>query len=285
MAPAEVVVVAERRERRSREGCAGHIPSAVAVDVTFDPLAGAEERLMRIDEKHRAPRRALRRADRPRVRPDLARAPSLFGFVSDCAAGHIEGRGSQCVTRSSFLDFRSIRFDFLDSAANFAVADARLAIYEELILSEPSEGQQVPGLEFRDEPRLDLRVLFEEIVQPIGRRLADILHLRAQLRVFGLRDLDYFKRAVGQIGVERLFAVNLRGAAQGLNVAVFDLPEIVFGLRVNETENDARIRRAVNVRRSPIVAVDGDRPGYFFETGILRGRSMQKWSLRHKSEE
>src|SRR4030095_4695392 len=114
---------------------------------------------------------------------------------------------------------------------------------------------------------------FEEVVQPVGRRLADLLHLRAQLRVFGFRNSVYFSRARGPIAVERLFAVNLGRAAQGLNVAVFDLPEVVFGLGVNESEDDARVGRAVNVRRAPVVAVDGDRAGYFFESGILRRRA------------
>src|SRR5215813_8101226 len=119
MAPAEVVVVAERRERRSRESRAGHIPSAVAVDVTLDPLAGPEERLMRIDEEHRLSRRALRRADRPRVRPDLAGAPRFFRFVI--------GRDAR---RFWQVARHAIRLDLLNGGANFGVADSGLAIYE-----------------------------------------------------------------------------------------------------------------------------------------------------------
>src|SRR5262245_41514316 len=125
-------------------------------------------------------------------------------------------------------------------------------------MRESSEGEQMPGLKPGDQSRLDLRVFFKEVIQPVGRGLADLLHLFAQLRVISLRKPDDFERAVGQIGVERLFAVSFRRSAQGLNVAVFDLPEVVFSLGVNETEDDARVGRAVNVRYAPIVAVDGD---------------------------
>src|SRR5262245_15032582 len=143
----------------------------------------------------------------------------------------------------------------------------------------------MPWLEPGDESRLDLRVLFEEVVQPVGRRLADLLHLLAQIRLVGLRNLDYFERAVCQVGVERAFTVDFRRAAQGLNVGVFDLPEIVFSLGVNETEDNACVGRAVNVRHTPIVAIDGDRPGYFFESGILRRRFPRKRNLRYERYE
>ena len=51
VAPAEHVIVADGGKSGAEERSAAHVPSFVAVDVPFIPLADAEEGLVRIDEE------------------------------------------------------------------------------------------------------------------------------------------------------------------------------------------------------------------------------------------
>ncbi len=126
----------------------------------------------------------------------------------------------------------------------------------------------MPRLELRDQTWLDLWILFKEVVQPVCRCPAYLLHPPVQLRILRLRYLDDPERAIDQIRVEHLRAVDLRGAPQRLDVAVLDLPEIVLCLRVHETEDDALVGRTVNVRDPPFVAVYRYAAGQFRKAAL-----------------
>src|ERR1044071_9164202 len=57
--PAGVFVVSHVRQWKAKARITREVPTLIAVKVTFINLAGAEERQMRIDEKHCITRRAL----------------------------------------------------------------------------------------------------------------------------------------------------------------------------------------------------------------------------------
>src|SRR5262249_38567334 len=64
VAPTQKLIVPDSRESGAEERRAAQVPAFVAVEVSFVPLAGPEERLLGIDEKHRVAVRSLLWSDR-----------------------------------------------------------------------------------------------------------------------------------------------------------------------------------------------------------------------------
>src|SRR5262245_3179447 len=71
------------------------------------------------------------------------------------------------------------------------------------------------------------------------------------------------ERPIQQVRVEALGSVDLAVAAEAEDVTVLDLPEVVFGLGVGETEENTLVGWTIDVRHAKRIAVDLDLPSEF----------------------
>ena len=126
----------------------------------------------------------------------------------------------------------------------------------------PREGHHVPGFEPRDQPRLDLRVLCQVVIQAGGKRRAEVPIVRDRAWENPRANWRTISNAaIELVGIQALGAVHFAIAAQRHDVRVFDLPEIVLGLRVGEAEDRAGVGGGVDMRHAIAVAIDDYRGG------------------------
>ncbi len=132
----------------------------------------------------------------------------------------------------------------------------------------------MPRLEVRDQPGLDLRIGREVVVQPVGKRLADLLAFRRGTLIFLLGEPGDLERPVYQVVGQRALAIDLGRPAQRTEIAVFDLPEIIFRLGIDEAKHTRGVGRPVDVWHAEGVAVNGD--GFCQGRGPRRGRARRR---------
>src|SRR5690242_10625599 len=98
----------------------------------------------------------------------------------------------------------------------------------------------------------------EVVIKADRESVAQRTHLRIETRVFLASQARDFECRVETIFVESLLTVQLRGPANGVNVVLFDAPEIIFRLSVSKAEHGARVSVAEDVRNAVSIAVNGD---------------------------
>src|SRR5215813_10961780 len=154
-------------------------------------------------------------------------------------------------------------------ASRFERADADLVLPESdsaeaVDTAHTVEGEDAPRLETCDQSWLYLRIAGDEVVQTGGERVAQNFRFGGQALVFDLRELFDFECAIGEVARQPVLAFNLGGAAGGADEVGFELPEIVLALGVHQSEDDARVVFAEDVRHAEIVAIDRHRTGELF---------------------
>jgi len=76
--------------------------------------------------------------------------------------------------------------------------------------------------------------------------------------VFFLGELGDLQCSVYEVVGQGLVAVDLGGPAKGSKIAVFNLPEVIFGLRIDEAEYARGVGRSINVRHAEGIALNRD---------------------------
>jgi hypothetical protein len=170
------------------------------------------------------------------------------------------------------------------------LGDIGFTVHEQVIDRVPVESEHIPGFEMRQQPGMHLRIVFEEIVHPIGKRIEQLPDLGVRSFVFRFGQAGDLQGPDDQVVIERLLPVNLGGASQGANVAIFDLPEIVLGLRVCVAEGATGIGRPEDMGNAVRVPVDGYGMCRFRGAVNFRGRQSacrkqeQATDFRHVGE-
>ena len=230
VAPAEESVVAGTDVGGSEDGESGNVEAFVAVQVGFVALAAAEESDVRIDEQQGVSGGGAARADGPHVGT----------FVG--VGGHVDGAGAGQGGEGAFA------LGARDSGAGG---------------SAMFFGEDEPGLPLGEQSRVDGGVLGEVMVDAGGKGVAEGAEFGAGVGVVIAGALLGFPGARHDVGGEGGGAVDFGGAAEGVEVIFFELPEVVLGLGVHESEDGVGVGFAVDVGDAVGVAIDGD--------GRLRG--------------
>ena len=230
VAPAEASVVAGTDIGGSEDGEAGNVEAFAAVQVGFIALSCAEESDVRIDEQQGVSGGGAARAD----------GPHIGTFVG--VGGHVDGAGAGQSGEGAFA------LGARDSGAGGSA----------MFL-----GEDEPGLPMGEQARMDGRVPGEVVVDAGRKGIAQSAEFGAGVGVVIAGALLGFVGARHDVGGEGGGAVDFGGAAQGVEVIFFELPEVVLGLGVHESEDGVGIRFAVDVGDAVGVAIDGD--------GRLRG--------------
>jgi hypothetical protein len=96
------------------------------------------------------------------------------------------------------------------------------------------------------------------VVDTDGKSVAEGSEFGAGVGVVVAGALLGFVGARYYVGGQGGGAIDFRGAAQGVEVVFFELPEVVLGLGVHESEDGVGIGFSVDVGDSVRVAIDGD---------------------------
>ena len=113
----------------------------------------------------------------------------------------------------------------------------------------------------RDDTRLHLRVLIQVVVQAVGPRIHQRLQRRRGFSVLHLHRVRVDEQLHPQILVDLGLALRLGEPALRVDEVRLDAVEVVFGLRVDHSEDSLRVGLAFDVCDPPIVAGDRDRLG------------------------
>src|SRR5262249_11188967 len=115
-----------------------------------------------------------------------------------------------------------------------------------------------PRLETLEDARLHFRMRLKKIIEPIGPRVHQMLEPIGARGVFRTHVFGRDEEAHTQVAPDLLLTVGLRKAPLRQQIVLFDAIEVVFRLRVDETEYRIRVALAVYMRNAPIVAHDRD---------------------------
>ena len=132
------------------------------------------------------------------------------------------------------------------------------ATVREIHQEVPFHGQPIPRLEFSDQSWLRLGMRFKVIVDPGGKRSKAALILRIEFLIVSLAVLGDFKHAVQQITSQLGFPMDFRVAPQRADAIVFDLPKVIFRLRITHAKTHCREILAENMRHAPFIAMNRD---------------------------
>ena len=189
-----------------------------------------EERRMRVDVEESFARGAIGRRDGEAVRSSrLLVASSRRPRESYPGIVAVEG-------------FELSKTDAFDVAPNAAFA----------------ERQRHPGLEMGEHFGLDLRVGMQVVVQAVGIGVHQPFQPIGTALVLALQIFRVDEELHAQIAIDLRLSFGLRQPPHPVEVVHFHPVEVVFGLRIHDTEDGIRVCLAVDVRDTPVVTNDGD---------------------------
>ena len=102
------------------------------------------------------------------------------------------------------------------------------------------------------------RMCVEEVVQPVGPGIHQLLEPLARLLVHGLHLDRVDEELHAEVLPELLLPLGFGQTTQGVEEVHLDAVEVVLGLGIHEAEDGVGVRRSADMRDSPVITDDGD---------------------------